>query len=196
MCGVQWQKVHVFIRSTFNDIHAERDYLVKRVFPELADWCERRKPRLVDADLRWGVTKADATANANVVRTCLKRIDDCRAFFVFHRGPAPAGHLASLQRLIAVEESYQLRGVAAAIAGQGLAVGAAVAARTMPLAPVATGPANFAMPGVTVLDGLVPAEREPVGFATSGAVILCEQQLERHVVTAAGQFHQVAPRRG
>jgi len=80
--AVQWQKVHVFISSTFNDMHAERDYLVKRVFPELADWCERRKLRLVDVDLRWGVTEADATANANVVRTCLKRIDDCRPFFV------------------------------------------------------------------------------------------------------------------
>ena len=66
-------KVHVFTSSTFNDMHAERDYLVKRVFPELADWCERRKLRLVDVDLRWGVTEADATANANVVRTCLKR---------------------------------------------------------------------------------------------------------------------------
>ena len=48
---VQWQKVHIFISSTFNDMHAERDYLVKRVFPELADWCERRKLRLVDVDL-------------------------------------------------------------------------------------------------------------------------------------------------
>jgi hypothetical protein len=66
---VQWQKVHVFISSTFNDMDAERDYLVKRVFPELQDWCERRKLRLVDVDLRWGVTEADATANANVVRT-------------------------------------------------------------------------------------------------------------------------------
>ena len=52
---VQWQKVHDFISSTFNDMHAERDYLVKRIFPELADWCERRKLRLVDVDLRWGV---------------------------------------------------------------------------------------------------------------------------------------------
>src|SRR3990172_8276109 len=77
---VPWEKVHVFISSTFNDMHAERDYLVKRVFPELQDWCERRKLRLVDVDLRWGVTEADATANANVVRTCLKRIDDWRAF--------------------------------------------------------------------------------------------------------------------
>ena len=61
---VQWQKVHDFISSTFNDMHAERDYLVKRIFPELADWCERRKLRLVDVDLRWGVTEA-AGAMAN-----------------------------------------------------------------------------------------------------------------------------------
>lgn len=78
----QWEKVHVFISSTFNDMHAERDYLVKRVFPELQDWCEKRKLRLVEVDLRWGVTEEDATRNINVVRTCLKRIDDCRPFFV------------------------------------------------------------------------------------------------------------------
>lgn len=77
-----WEKVHVFISSTFNDMHAERDYLVKRVFPELQDWCERRKLRLIEVDLRWGVTEEDATRNINVVRTCLKRIDDCRPFFI------------------------------------------------------------------------------------------------------------------
>ena len=31
----------------------ERDYLVKRVFPDLHDWCERRRLRLVDVDLRF-----------------------------------------------------------------------------------------------------------------------------------------------
>jgi len=47
-------------------MYAERDYLAKRVFPELQDWCERRKLRLVDVDLRWGVTEADATASVVV----------------------------------------------------------------------------------------------------------------------------------
>jgi hypothetical protein len=79
---IAWQKVHVFISSTFNDMHADRDYLVKRVFPELEDWCERRKLRLVDIDLRWGVTEQDATHNQNVVKVCLNRIDDCRPFFL------------------------------------------------------------------------------------------------------------------
>lgn len=77
-----WETVHVFISSTFHDMHAERDYLVKQVFPRLYDWCERRKLRLVDVDLRWGVTEADATHNRNVVQVCLERIDQCRPFFV------------------------------------------------------------------------------------------------------------------
>ena len=59
MKSIKWQKVHVFISSTFNDMHAERDYLVKKVFPRLADWCEERKIRLVDIDLRWGVSEDD-----------------------------------------------------------------------------------------------------------------------------------------
>lgn len=28
-----WENVSIFISSTFNDMHAERDYLLKRVFP-------------------------------------------------------------------------------------------------------------------------------------------------------------------
>lgn len=78
---LQWQTVHVFISSTFNDMHAERDFLVKRVFPELRDWCEVRKLRLIDIDLRWGVTENDASSK-RAVRVCLERINDCRPFFL------------------------------------------------------------------------------------------------------------------
>ncbi|MCJ7682351.1 MAG: DUF4062 domain-containing protein, partial [Candidatus Aminicenantes bacterium] len=67
-------------------MHAERDYLVKNVFPELSEWCERRKLRMVDIDLRWGVTEADATQNKNVVNVCLNRIDECRPFFLCFLG--------------------------------------------------------------------------------------------------------------
>src|SRR5579859_2770211 len=78
----KWQRLYVFISSTFNDMHAERDYLIKRVFPELQQWCRRRKLRLMDVDLRWGVTEQDATRNRNVVPICLRRIDECRPFFL------------------------------------------------------------------------------------------------------------------
>gem|GEM_PF-2949005 len=34
-----WQTVRVFISSTFRDMHADRDHLVKVVFPPLRQWC-------------------------------------------------------------------------------------------------------------------------------------------------------------
>lgn len=83
---MQWENVYVFISSTFNDMHAERDYLVKKVFPQLSAWCARRKLRLVDIDLRWGVSEADATENKRVVQVCLDRIDECRPFFLCFLG--------------------------------------------------------------------------------------------------------------
>lgn len=56
-----FETVKVFVSRTFDDMHAERDYLVKEVFPALRGWCERRRLRLIDVDLRWGVTEVDAT---------------------------------------------------------------------------------------------------------------------------------------
>ena len=56
---MEWKDVHIFISSTFNDMHAERDYLVKKVFPKLSSWCTERCLRLLDIDLRWGVTSKD-----------------------------------------------------------------------------------------------------------------------------------------
>jgi len=93
--AINWELVHVFISSTFDDMHAERDYLVKKVFPELQEWCGRRKLRLVDIDLRWGVTETDATYNRNAVKVCLERIDDCRPFFLCFLGSGAAGCRAS-----------------------------------------------------------------------------------------------------
>ena len=82
---MQWENVYIFISSTFNDMHAERDYLVKSVFPVLSEWCEARKLRLIDIDLRWGVTAADSEAK-NTVRACLRNIDECRPFFLCFLG--------------------------------------------------------------------------------------------------------------
>ena len=82
---MQWKTVRIFISSTFNDMHAERDYLVKYVFPELSLWCEKRKLRLIDIDLRWGVSTADSMAN-NTVLACLNNIDESRPFFLCFLG--------------------------------------------------------------------------------------------------------------
>ncbi len=82
---MKWERVTIFISSTFNDMHAERDYLVKDVFPELREWCEERKIHLVDVDLRWGVTEEDSSSNHTVL-ACLNNIDESRPFFLCFLG--------------------------------------------------------------------------------------------------------------
>ena len=59
-----WKPVRVFISSTFRDMHAERDYLVRFVFPELRERCAKRRLHLVDVDLRWGATERRLVVNA------------------------------------------------------------------------------------------------------------------------------------
>lgn len=76
-----WRTVRVFISSTFRDMHAERDYLVKVVFPALRERLERHRVHLVDIDLRWGITE-EQSENDEVLDLCLNQIDECRPFFL------------------------------------------------------------------------------------------------------------------
>src|SRR5450631_4461653 len=47
-----WRTIRVFISSTFRDMHAERDYLVRFVFPRLREELLPRRIHFVDVDLR------------------------------------------------------------------------------------------------------------------------------------------------
>ena len=69
--------VRVFVSSTFRDMHSERDYLVRFVFPELRERCAKRHLHLVDVDLRWGVTEEEAE-QGKVLEVCLDEIERCR----------------------------------------------------------------------------------------------------------------------
>ena len=82
---MEWKDAIVFISSTFNDMHAERDYLIKEVFPELTEWCEERHIRLTDIDLRWGVTEEESRSK-KTIETCLRHIDKSRPFFLCFLG--------------------------------------------------------------------------------------------------------------
>lgn len=73
--------IRVFISSTFKDMHAERDYLVRHIFPELRERCMHRGIQLVDVDLRWGVTEQDAEMG-KALEVCLDEIEQCRPFFI------------------------------------------------------------------------------------------------------------------
>ena len=94
-----WKTVRVFISSTFRDMHRERDHLVRVVFPELKERCRTRHVHLIDVDLRWGVTEADAE-HGKALDICLDEIDGCRPYFLGilgHRyGFVPEGHHHSI----------------------------------------------------------------------------------------------------
>jgi hypothetical protein len=72
-----WRTVRLFISSTFRDMHAERDYLVKVVFPDLRERLERHRIYLDDIDLRWGLTEEQAR-EGRALQTCLEQIEECR----------------------------------------------------------------------------------------------------------------------
>lgn len=82
---MEWKDISVFISSTFNDMHAERDYILKNVFPQLGEWCEKRHIFLRDIDLRWGVTPQDSQTQ-NTIYKCLTAVDSCRPFFLCFLG--------------------------------------------------------------------------------------------------------------
>lgn len=84
MAGV-WKIVRVFISSTFRDMHAERDQLIKVTFPALRERLLPYRVELYDIDLRWGITEEEAK-NDKVIGLCLEQVDECRPFFLAFLG--------------------------------------------------------------------------------------------------------------
>ena len=80
-----WKTVRVFLSSTFRDMHAERDYLIKVTFPRVRKWCADRRLFFVDIDLRWGVTRQEAD-EGKAIEISLKEIDGTRPFFLCFLG--------------------------------------------------------------------------------------------------------------
>lgn len=72
-----WKTVRVFISSTFRDMQAERDHLVRFVFPRLREDLLKHRIHLIDVDLRWGVT-----SDQDAVGVCREVIDECRPRFM------------------------------------------------------------------------------------------------------------------
>ena len=73
--------IRVFISSTFRDMQAERDELVKRTFPALRKLCESRGVTWGEVDLRWGVTD-EQRSEGKVLPLCLEEIHRCRPYFI------------------------------------------------------------------------------------------------------------------
>ncbi len=75
--SIPWKTVRVFVSSTFLDMQAERDHLVRFVFPRLREELLQRRIHFVDVDLRWGVTSEQDTLGV-----CRQIIKDCRPRFL------------------------------------------------------------------------------------------------------------------
>ncbi|MGO8796772.1 MAG: tetratricopeptide repeat protein [Candidatus Sulfotelmatobacter sp.] len=73
--------IRVFVSSTFRDMQAEREELVKRIFPRLRKLCESRGVTWGEVDLRWGITD-EQKAEGKVLPICLEEIRRCRPYFI------------------------------------------------------------------------------------------------------------------
>ncbi|MCL0058864.1 DUF4062 domain-containing protein, partial [Dehalococcoidia bacterium] len=79
--SVEHRVIRVFISSTFCDMHAEREELIKFTFPEVRKRCRERGVEFVDVDLRWGITD-EQKAEGKVLTICLAEIERCRPYFI------------------------------------------------------------------------------------------------------------------
>ena len=75
------RQMPVFISSTFQDMHEERDVLIKKTFPRLKVFAAQRMVTLTPIDLRWGVTEKEAKSG-KVLELCLNEIERCQPFFI------------------------------------------------------------------------------------------------------------------
>ena len=101
--------IRIFISSTFQDMHVERNHLITTVFPRLRRLARSMGLQLQEIDLRWGITLEDSR-KGKTVAICLNEIDRCRnspPFFIGILGerygwiPDPAA-LADLEREMSV----------------------------------------------------------------------------------------------
>ena len=75
------RSIRVFVSSTFRDMQAERDHLVKVTFPQLRKLCESRGVVWGDVDLRWGITDEEQ-AEGKVLPVCLAAIQRDQPYFI------------------------------------------------------------------------------------------------------------------
>jgi WD40 repeat protein len=71
----------IFVSSTFDDMHGERDVLNRVVFPELRSRCAGHGIEFVGIDLRWGLPE-DEISQVGIRALCLGEVDACRPFFM------------------------------------------------------------------------------------------------------------------
>ncbi|XP_045212692.2 uncharacterized protein LOC123563752 [Mercenaria mercenaria] len=69
--------VKIFLSSTFSDMRAERNTLVREVYPYLREYCTSCGLDFQVVDMRWGVTE-DSINDHSVEKLCLLEVANCQ----------------------------------------------------------------------------------------------------------------------
>ncbi|XP_069125170.1 uncharacterized protein [Argopecten irradians] len=69
--------VRIFISSTFSDMRAERNAIVRDATPKLRDFCAEHDLDFQMVDMRWGVTD-DSQNDHSVEKICLLEVENCQ----------------------------------------------------------------------------------------------------------------------
>ena len=80
----KWRNIRVFVSSTFLDMHGERDILSRYVFPEIKEYCSKKKINFFYVDLRWGITEDDfknESSGLSPVDICLNEVEKMSSIF-------------------------------------------------------------------------------------------------------------------
>ena len=76
----------LFVSSTFQDMHAERDLLHNVVIPDILERFSQYRVQLDLIDLRWGISTPDETSEkestTKILRVCFDEIERSRPFFI------------------------------------------------------------------------------------------------------------------
>ena len=114
-----WQTRPLFVSSTFQDMHAERDWLWRKVFPRLKEKLRQLCCYLEPVDLRVGMeseAKTEEERELLILKVCLQEIDRCRPFMLVLLGDRygwvpPADRLHSVTTEAAFEFETQNKSV-------------------------------------------------------------------------------------
>ncbi|XP_021358901.1 NACHT domain- and WD repeat-containing protein 1-like isoform X2 [Mizuhopecten yessoensis] len=69
--------VRIFISSTFSDMRAERNAIVREATPKLREFCAEHDLDFQMVDMRWGVTD-DSQNDHSVEKICLMEVENCQ----------------------------------------------------------------------------------------------------------------------
>lgn len=75
------REIRVFVSSTFQDLHEERDFIIRRTFPRLQAYCRIKGIQFTGVDLRWGITPSQSE-EGKTIKLCLDEIKRCEPYFI------------------------------------------------------------------------------------------------------------------